>query len=557
MHGINEVFFELTLVCGLGALVSLALRHARIPPVAGLLVAGALTGPHGFGLLSHTEGIELLAEVGVTLLLFTIGLEFSLERIRSMARLVILGGALQVGLTALAATLAMRGTGAGWPLAILVGFIFALSSTAVVLRTLSERQELDAPHGRLIVGVLIFQDLVVVAMLLMIPALAAGDAGAVTTSLAAALGKTVLVVGGALLAARWLLPKALRWVESSRSRDVFTLAMLAMCFGTACFTAHLGLSLALGAFLAGMLIADSEYAHRVLDDALPARDVLTSLFFVSMGMLFNPQVLVAEPVRVALLLAGFVLGKGLIAACAALVMRFPARVAWLAGVSLAQFGEFGFVIAAEGMRAGILPAEEAEVILAAGLLSMFITRLLIAAAPRFSAGEAILRPLERLLQIRGIHEPAAEDAAPRDHVVIVGFGPGGRMLAERLESAHRPFLVLELNARTVREARLEGVPIYYGDINGREARRHARIAAAAAVVLQINDHAATARAVSAIRSDGHAVPILARARRAVDAAQLLALGADYVASEEEEASATLCQHAIQVVAQCSDAAAPA
>jgi CPA2 family monovalent cation:H+ antiporter-2 len=431
----------------------------------------------------------------------------------------------------------------------LIGFVFALSSTAVVLRALGERQETDAPHGRFIVGVLIFQDLIVVAMLLVIPALGDKAGTNVALELGLALGKAALVVAGALLIARFGLPRALAWAEASRSREVFGLALVAVCLGTAWLTAHMGLSLALGAFLAGLLIADSDYAHRALEDVIPVRDVLTSLFFVSMGMLFNVGVVIDSPVRVLVLLAGFVLGKGLIASLAAMAMRFPARVAWLAGAALAQFGEFGFVLATEGERAGLISRSELEPIFAAGLLSMFATRMVISLAPRFAPGEALLRPLERLLRVQGIDEASEQYEKLSGHVVIVGYGPGGRALSKRLSETKVPYLILELNAQTVRTERDAGVPIYYGDVTSREARHHAGVERAGAIVLQISDRDAAARAVSAIRADGALVPIFIRARRRTDAKVLESLGADHVVCEEETASAQLIDDLMGQLAQ--------
>jgi CPA2 family monovalent cation:H+ antiporter-2 len=320
VHDITTMFGELALLAILGVVVTLLLRRIRLPPVAGLLLVGAVAGPHGLELVGGHGRIEVLAEVGVVLLLFTIGLEFSLARLKTIASLVLVGGTLQVGLTTAVATGLAVATGSSTKTALLIGFVFALSSTAVVLRALGERQETDAPHGRFIVGVLIFQDLIVVAMLLVIPALGDKAGTNVALELGLALGKAALVVAGALLIARFGLPRALAWAEASRSREVFGLALVAVCLGTAWLTAHMGLSLALGAFLAGLLIADSDYAHRALEDVIPVRDVLTSLFFVSMGMLFNVGVVIDSPVRVLVLLAGFVLGKGLIASLAAMAI---------------------------------------------------------------------------------------------------------------------------------------------------------------------------------------------------------------------------------------------
>lgn len=305
---------ELAIVAALGVVVTVLLAKLRLPTVAGLLASGALVGPFGFGLAKSVHSIEVLAEVGVVLLLFSIGLEFSLARLRDIFRQVALGGALQVGLTcAVAAGVAVV---LGEPLGrgVFYGFVFALSSTAIVLRALTERGELDAPHGRFIVGTLIFQDLCVVPMVLIVPLLRSDAAlGNVSLSLAMALGKALLVVIATVTVARLVVPRLLAWVDASRSREVFLLAILALCIGTAWLTSLAGLSLALGAFLGGMVVADTEYGHRAMGDILPLRDALVSVFFVSLGMLLDVRVIVGQPLLVAALLVGFLMVKGVVA----------------------------------------------------------------------------------------------------------------------------------------------------------------------------------------------------------------------------------------------------
>jgi CPA2 family monovalent cation:H+ antiporter-2 len=302
---------ELAIVAALAVFVTVVLSRLKLPTVAGLLSAGALLGPFGLRLVSSVHAIEVLAEVGVVLLLFSIGLEFSLARLRDIMRQVALGGAVQVGLTTLvvAALAVLFGEPIGK--GVFYGFAFALSSTAIVLRALAERRELDAPHGKFIVGTLIFQDLCVVPMVLIVPLLsAAGPAGDAAVSIGLALGKAAVVVVGTVVLARFVVPKILGWVDASRSREVFLLAILALCIGTAWLTSMVGLSLALGAFLGGMVVADTEYSHRAMGDILPLRDAFVSIFFVSLGMLFDVRVVVSQPLLVGALLAGFLLAKG-------------------------------------------------------------------------------------------------------------------------------------------------------------------------------------------------------------------------------------------------------
>ena len=525
---------ELALIAGLGLVVTLILSRLKLPTVAGLLVVGALIGPHGLRLV-HSEGsIETLAELGVVLLLFTIGLEFSLERLRHIFAQVALGGIAQVALTAVVAIAISLGLGQPLPRSILFGFVFAMSSTAIVLRFLAERRELDAPHGRFIVGTLIFQDLCVVPMVLVVPLLGQAAGHGVLLAVGLALLKAAVVVVATVAISRLVVPRVLSWVDASRSREIFLLAVLALCIGTAWLTSLVGLSLALGAFLGGMVVADTEYGHRAMGEMLPLRDAFVSVFFVSLGMLFDVRVPVQHPLAVSLLLLGFLLGKGLLATLAALIMRFPARAAWLAGVGLAQFGEFGFVLVKMGEVAGLLDAESTRQLLSAGILSMFLTPALVGIAPHITAGERLLAPLARLLGARSIYESDAAKHVLHDHVVVVGYGVAGRLVAQALSRAQVPYVVLELNAEVVRQARRSGLPVYYADATSSEALGHAHLAEAKALVLLMNDPGAAQRVTDAARRIAPDVPVLTRARYLGERDYLLRIGASDVIAEEVE-----------------------
>jgi CPA2 family monovalent cation:H+ antiporter-2 len=526
---------DLAIIAVVGVLVVLVLARMKLPVVAGLLLAGALIGPSGLALVRDTHRMEVLAEVGVVLLLFSIGLEFSLERLRQIAKQVTIGGSLQVGLTIAASVGIARVFGQSIERGVLYGFLFALSSTAIVLRALSERGEVDAPHGRFIVGALIFQDLCVVPMVLIIPILAGQGSGEPVKDIALALGKAAALVLVTVIVARGLVPRVFAWVDRSRSRELFLLAVLGICIATAYLTSLAGLSLALGAFLAGIVLAGSEYAHRAMSDILPLRNAFTSLFFVSLGMLLDVRVILRQPIAVASFLLCFLVGKAIVATISALSMRFPARVAYLAGMGLAQFGEFGFVLATMAERAGLLEHRESRALLAAGVLSMMITPVLIHLGPRVRAGEKILKPLENLLGARGMDEPLPEHSELERHVIIVGFGVAGRMLARALADVGVPYLVLELNADTVRKAREAGEPVYYGDITSPEALEHARVEKAEALVLLINDPEATRRAVAAAKRNAPRTPVLVRAHYVASGKTLEQLGADDVVYEELEA----------------------
>ncbi len=542
---------ELAIVAALGVAVTVLLSKLKLPTVAGLLAAGALLGPYGLRLATSVHSIEVLAEVGVVLLLFSIGLEFSLSRLRDIFRQVALGGALQVGLTTAVTAGVAAAFGESLSRGVFYGFAFALSSTAIVLRALAERRELDAPHGRFIVGTLIFQDLCVVPMVLIVPLLASGGgAASAASSIGLALLKAAAVVVGTVGVARLVVPKVLGWVDASRSREVFLLAILGLCIGTAWLTAQAGLSLALGAFLGGMVVADTEYGHRAMGDILPLRDAFVSIFFVSLGMLFDARVVLEKPLLVSALLAGFLVAKGVLATVAALAMRFPARVAWLAGVGLAQFGEFGFVLTRLAQASRVIDESAAAPLLAAGIGSMFLTPLLVRAAPHITAGERLLGPLERLIGVRAIDHVDEEDAAHSrisSHVVIVGFGLAGRFAARVLKETNTRYVVLELNADSVRRGKELGLPVYYADATSEEALRHAHVEHARLVVLLMNDPQAASRVVDTVRRVAPRVPILMRTRYLLERDALFALGARDVVAEEVEGAVEMISRMLRTI----------
>jgi CPA2 family monovalent cation:H+ antiporter-2 len=529
---------QLALVALVAVGVTALLARLRWPTTAGLLAAGAIVGPYGLGWAHSAEAIEVLAEMGVVLLLFSIGLEFSLARLKDILRQVAVGGLLQVALTT-AVTTAVAGTlGLAWPKAVLLGFVTALSSTAIVLRALSDRQELDAPHGRFIVGTLLFQDLCVVPMVLVIPLLANGTGPgspiAPWADLAWVMGRAAFLVTGTIVASRLVIPRLLGFVDGSRSREVFLLAILGLCTGAAWLTAQFQLSLALGAFLAGMMVAETEHGHRALGEILPLRDAFVSLFFVSLGMLFEPAMLVREPVLVGGLLLAFLMGKGILATVAAMVMRFPSRVAWLAGVGLAQFGEFGFVLIRVAQEEGVVTKAETAPWLAAGILSMVLTPLLARLAPHITAGERLLSGLERLMGARGIDEMAEAQTPLADHVIVVGMGLAGRLTTQALQASHIPVVVLELNSDRVKAGRAMGLPVYYADATSPEALDHAGLPRARMVVLLMNDMQAAQRVVASVRRLAPTVPLVMRTRFLLEREPLLRLGAQDVVAEEVE-----------------------
>ena len=507
MHFLEEI----TLIATVSIIVTLVLGRFKLPVVAGLVLTGALVGPHGLSLANDSETIEVIAEVGVVFLLFTIGLEFSLGRLKHIFRQVALGGLLQVGATASITTVVALSLNRPLPEAIVYGFVFALSSTALVLRTLNERNELDAPHGRFIVGTLIFQDLCIVPMVLIIPLLSQGLENLyVWKEIGLAMAQAVLMVTALFVCSRKLVPLVFKWVDASRSSEVFILTVLCLCIGTAYLTSLTGLSLALGAFLAGMIVADTDFRHRAMGDILPLKDVFVSFFFVSIGMFFDFDVLFNYTGEVLLLLLAFLFGKGLIASLAAMFMRFPPRAAWLAGVGLAQFGEFGFVLIQLAIQEDVFSSNEIAPLLNAGILSMFLTPLIVYKAPHFTAGERVLDPLAKLLRTKSAEDLEQKTVGHNDHVIIIGYGISGELLTASLRTLSIETVVLEMNSDNVSRGRGRGDPVYYADATSEEALGHAHLESARAVVVMINDHGATERVLATIDRLQVNVPIFVR-----------------------------------------------
>ena len=502
---------EITVIAMVSVIVTLLLGRLKLPVVAGLVLSGALVGPKALSLAHDPEAIEVIAEVGVIFLLFTIGLEFSLSRLKNIFRQVALGGLLQVGVTTLVTSLVCLGLDLSFPEAVVYGFVFALSSTALVLRTLGERGELDAPHGRFIVGTLIFQDLCIVPMVLVVPLLVNGlDKPETWQAIMFALGKATFVVVLLFATSRKVIPYLFRWVDASRSNEVFILTVLCLCIGTAYLTSLTGLSLALGAFLAGMIVADTDFRHRAMGDILPLRDVFVSFFFVSLGMFFDFQLLAEKPMEVGLLLLAFIGGKGLIAILAASFMRFPPRAAWLAGVGLAQFGEFGFIILQLAIQEGVVVEAEIGTLLNAGILSMFLTPLLVYKAPHFTAGERALDPLAKLLRARSAEELEDRTVGHSDHVVVIGYGLAGRLLTNSLSRLKIEAVALEMNSDNVELGRKLGDPVYYADATSEEALGHAHVESCRAIVIMINDNQAIERVISTIARMKVDAPVFVR-----------------------------------------------
>lgn len=507
--------------------------HFRLPVMVGFMLTGVLIGPAGLGLIGQAQEVELLAEIGVVLLLFTIGLEFSLKRLLEMKRLVLGGGGLQVVLTMLVVLGLCRMVGRSFNQSLFFGFLFALSSTAIVLKSYMDRLEIDTPHGRAGVGILLFQDLCIVPMMLLTPILS-GKEGSSFGNIAVRMGTALAVIAGIILTARTIVPWLLGYIVRLRSPEVFIIFVVLVSLGTAWLTSLFGMSMALGAFVAGLVLSESEYSHQIVSDIMPFRDVFNSVFFVSIGMLLSLGFLLEHLWLVLLWVAALVIGKTLITFLAVRLLSHSLRVAAMVGIGLAQVGEFSFILAKVGAAQGLLPTEDYQQFLAAAILSMMATPLLISLAPRIGLFLQAQFSPQSLLEPRLARE--AKEGTLSDHVIVVGYGLNGRNLTRVLERRGIPYLVLELNAETVRRARDEAVPIAYGDAVRREVLLQAGLQRAAILVLAISDQLATRHAVALARELRPDLNIIVRTRYLSEVSELYELGATQVIPEEFETS---------------------
>lgn len=530
-----EFLKALILIFGVSALIVFALGKLRIPSVVGFLIAGAILGPHGFQFIRDVHEVELLAEIGVILLMFTIGLEFSLKNLMMLRTQVLGGGSIQVALTVLAvAVMSFFCLNQNINAAVFDGFLVALSSTAIVIKLLMEKAEINSPHGRTSVGILLFQDLCVVPFMLLIPILV-GNGGSIH-DIAFTMLKSFAVLAVVLIAARWAVPFILHEIVKTRSRELFIITIILLCIGTAFFTSKLGLSLALGAFLAGIVISESEYASQALADIMPFKESFIGLFFISVGMLMDIGFLRENIVAVIGTVLSIIAIKTIISASASTMSGQPIRTSILSGLYLSQIGEFSFVLALAGKKAGLLEEFGYQIFLSASVITMLLTPFIIGISPRISEYLISVLPLRSFERIK--RKKLREELLSKksDHVIIIGFGVNGSNLAKVLKESGIPYVILEINANTVRKMKKRGEPIYYGDGTSAEILHKMGIHRAKVLVIAISDPAATRRIVQIARHENPHIYIIVRTRYVAEVDDLIKLGANEVIPEEFETS---------------------
>ena len=520
----HSLLADLVLTYTIALALVVTLARVRVPGIVAMIIAGAVTGPSGIRVIKTPEEVEMLAEVGIVLLLFTVGLDFSLTAMRQIWRTILSAGTLQIAGTAAIFAVVLASTlNVSFKLAVFIGLFVALSSTAIVLKGLAERNELASPHGRVTVGILLLQDLAVVLLLLLVPILSGKTP---LSAVPMALGRALLAIAAVAGASRLLLPALLRFVTASRRREAFPLAILVASVGTAWLGSLAGLSMAVGAFLAGLMLAESEFSHQAFAEVRPVRDVLSGLFFISLGMLIHMPTVVSQLPLVLTVAAVIIVGKAAVATGSLLASMSPIRVAIAAGIGLAQVGEFSFILGRAGLDSGLLPPAMWQTLLGASVATMVATPSLLAAAPSVASW----------VRSRDHRRPDTGIPHLKSHVIILGFGVGGRLVARSLRDLGVPYLILELNGTTVRLARAQGERIFYGDATSPESLHAAGLDDAVALVSMLSDPDAADRMVKTVREMSPTIPIVVRTRYRAEADKLLERGATVAVAEELEAS---------------------
>ncbi|HEX5637135.1 MAG TPA: monovalent cation:proton antiporter-2 (CPA2) family protein [Gammaproteobacteria bacterium] len=521
-------------------------RRFKLPPILAYLVVGCLLGPHASGLVADTEAIRFLAEVGVAFLLFSLGLEFSLPKLIANRRAVLLLGSAQVTLTIIIAALITWFTGAALITAFVVGCVLSLSSTAIVIKQLAERLELDSRHGQLSVAVLLFQDIAVIPMLVIIPTLAGNHSDSLFLSLGFRLTEGILVSMIMLAVGHWLLRPLFHEIASSHSAELFTLAVLLIALTSAWVTHHAGLSMALGAFMAGMMLSETEFRHQIEADIRPFRDVLLGLFFITIGMLLDLNNLLPMLHWVILTTIGIVVGKTLvIMTLSQLIMRAERGVALRTGMVLAQGGEFGFALLSLALLDGLMDISFSQHVLAAVILSMMLTPFLI----RYNGLIAKrLFPGSYGLNREQIREDIRHRADKLNHhLIICGFGKIGQNIARLIAQENFGYIALDYNINLIRAAHKAGYKVLFGDSTRKDILHAAGIERAAALIICHDDIATTEKTLLQARKINPELPILVRTQDESYYELLQKAGATEIVPETLEASLIMASQILSIM----------
>ena len=543
--------YELMVVLGAAAVGGYGVSRLGQPVLLGYLASGVVIGPLGFRLITDTVNIQHLAELGVAFLLFALGVQFSLEELRRVRNVAFQGSLLQIGLTAgfvcaIALTL-------GWvdtvPQGIFWGALLSLSSTAVVLKTLTERGEINTRHGQIMLAVLIAQDLALGLMLAILPAI--NQSGPILSVIGLVLLKVVGFLIAALIAGRWIIPAIIRQVAFTESSELFLLTLVALCLGVALVTAQLGLSIEIGAFVAGLMIAEIDYADQALAKVLPLRDTFASLFFVSIGMLIDPGILAQNFGSIVGLVSLVMIGKALIVFPIVLLFGYSLKTAVLTSCGINQIGEFSFVLALVGLENNLIDRDTYLLLLGTTAITLVLTPISFRLAPALSDW---LHSKPAIASLLSRFESAQQQSQAEisDHVVVAGYGRVGRVVVGLMQQRGQPVLVLENSEGAIAALRKEKIPYLFGDADSAQIINKARLEAAKALVIALPDPMSTRLLLVRAREAAPKLDIIARAHTTKELEQLGQLGAQEVVQPEFEAALALGTHLLETLGEIDD-----
>lgn len=519
------LFKDILIVLAFAIPIIYLFNKLNLPSIIGFIVTGVLIGPSFLKIITNFEGINQLAEIGIALLLFTIGIEISFNNfIRNFKEILLIGGFQVIGTTVLGFLFGIT-IGLNIQQSIFLGFLVTQSSTSIILKMISDRDEVESPHGKITTGVLVFQDLMVLPMMLLIPILGVSEQASWIEILSRIFGSFFLIII-IFVVARFLMPHILFQLVQIQMRDVFIIGVMVLSFGIAFITQSFGLSFAIGAFIAGLIISETDYTHQVIGDINPFKEVFTSFFFISFGMFLNLNYLFSKPIENLILLMAIIVFKAMLVIIIVLLSNYPFRIALLTGIYLSQIGEFAFVLLLKGKEYSLLDEGFSNQFISISILTMFISPILLKISPYISS------------KISSFETKKSDELLNKlkNHVIIIGYGLNGKNVSKVLREAHIPYIVIEANPKNVINAKKEGETIINGDATKKEILEVAHIKQAKIVVVAISDPMATRIIVRLVKELNPEIYLIVRTRYVKDIEELVKLGADEVIPEEFETS---------------------
>lgn len=532
-----SLLIDIAIIFALSTVVNYLFTKIKVPTIIGYLFTGVIAGPYAMGLINELHSIEIMAEIGVVLLMFTIGLEFSINHLFKIRKVVFIGGFMQLLLTAGITMLLARLYSVPWPGALFIGFLTALSSTAVVLKLMQERSEITSNYGRTVVGILIFQDIILIPLLLFTPMLG-GETGNQSHELLLLLGKTVLLLALVYVGNRWLMPKVLQLIAHTKNQELFMMSIFVICLSVALLTGQMGISLAFGAFLAGLMISDSEYSHNAFGHLIPFKDTFTSFFFVSIGMLLNLGFVAENPWMVFGTVILVLALKTIIAGGTAFVLGHTFRGTVMVGFALCQVGEFSFILAQTGMRYQLISDEYYQLFLAVAIISMSVTPILMMVSRRVAT--LLLRlPLPDYL-VNGLFPlPQVEIPAMKNHAIFIGKDSRSVNLSSMANHIKMPYVSIIFDPGLVKKLQERGESVIYGDAINEPILEKAHVETADIVVISVGNLITAMGIIEKLRKLNPSVYIIVRTKYVADVDELYKNGANEVIPEEFETAIDL------------------